>query len=257
MIYNKHGEPPHESGSKSELDENFNSKEFIQLPQAVLINDIIHSDKRIKDSFLDEIRNEYKLKKYDGYDVYSFTIDNEYLTEVMAVLVISSKFPDGAKFIDLILIKEKYRGHGLSKQILDFAVSKGAYWLTVYEDNEIAKLVYKKYGFETNYIDYKNSLRVMLLKSKARKFEFEDLKDYKYPLPTDFIKLYGNRKPTEARHILKLYDHVAFILEYKRNKTVVIKVYDNLIDVKGIMPMLFDYIDTLYYPVKGYSWECM
>lgn len=51
-------------------------------------------------------------------------------------------------WITSIDIFPRYRGYGLSYQILDYATKKmGANCLTVAKDNEIAKKVYDKYGF--------------------------------------------------------------------------------------------------------------
>lgn len=46
-------------------------------------------------------------------------------------------------------ISKPYRGYSLGKQMLDFAVNElDGNAMCVYDDNEIAKLIYKKYGFE-------------------------------------------------------------------------------------------------------------
>lgn len=48
-----------------------------------------------------------------------------------------------------LIIMDDYQGHGLSEQVLDFAVKHmGAYKLYVYKDNEVAQHLYEKYGFK-------------------------------------------------------------------------------------------------------------
>lgn len=60
---------------------------------------------------------------------------------------------DGKNVSDLEISK-KYRGIGLSYQLLDYATKKcGAKNLAVRKDNTIAKHVYDKYGFETTETD--------------------------------------------------------------------------------------------------------
>lgn len=57
-------------------------------------------------------------------------------------------------------ICEKYRGKGLSYQLLDYAVSKcGARNIAVNKTNSIAKHIYEKYGFEI--IEQDNDMNYM------------------------------------------------------------------------------------------------
>lgn len=59
-------------------------------------------------------------------------------------------------WITSIDIFPRYRGYGLSYQVLDYATKKmGANCLTVAKDNEIAKKVYDKYGFRELIMDPK------------------------------------------------------------------------------------------------------
>lgn len=71
---------------------------------------------------------------------------------------------DGKNVSDLE-INEKYRGLGLSYQLLDYATKKlGVRNLAVNKTNSIAKHVYDKYGFEITYED--DDLYYMSLKEK-------------------------------------------------------------------------------------------
>lgn len=64
-------------------------------------------------------------------------------------------------WITSIDIFPRYRGYGLSYQVLDYATKKmGANCLTVAKDNEIAKKVYDKYGFREILIDPKQNTKV-------------------------------------------------------------------------------------------------
>ena len=63
----------------------------------------------------------------------------------------------GHKIINNFEVTPDYRGQGLSKDLLDFAVKKkGANHLWVNDDNKIAKHVYTKYGFKPTGDTYKD-----------------------------------------------------------------------------------------------------
>ena len=66
----------------------------------------------------------------------------------------------GHKIINNFEVTPKYRGQGLSEDLLDFAVKKkGANHLWVNDDNKIAKYVYTKYGFKPTGDTYKDGNR--------------------------------------------------------------------------------------------------
>jgi hypothetical protein len=57
---------------------------------------------------------------------------------------------DNTKWIVSLEVISDYRGHGLSEQVLDYAVkAMKCKYLAVDKDNELAKYVYDKYGFVT------------------------------------------------------------------------------------------------------------
>lgn len=61
---------------------------------------------------------------------------------------------DDSKWIQAFEIYPPYKGHGLSKQMLNIAVNEfGANYLSVSKNNELAIKIYKSYGFKT----YKSS----------------------------------------------------------------------------------------------------
>lgn len=66
----------------------------------------------------------------------------------------------GHRIINNFEVTPKYRGQGLSEDLLDFAVKKkGANHLWVNDDNKIAKHVYTKYGFKPTGDTYKDGNR--------------------------------------------------------------------------------------------------
>lgn len=77
----------------------------------------------------------------------------------------------GHKIINNFEVTPDYRGQGLSKDLLDFAVKKkGANHLWVNDDNKIAKHVYTKYGFNPTgdtYKDGNHTKRYMALEASS------------------------------------------------------------------------------------------
>ena len=61
---------------------------------------------------------------------------------------------DGTKWIVSLDIMKDYKGHGLSKQILDFATkTMKCKYLSVDKNNKLAKMIYDQYGFKVYYED--------------------------------------------------------------------------------------------------------
>ena len=80
---------------------------------------------------------------------------------------------DHTKWIVSLEIIPKYRGYGLSTQILDFCVkSMKCKYLSVNKNNEIAKKIYDKYGFKVYHEDktmYYMTLDSIIKESSSRK----------------------------------------------------------------------------------------
>lgn len=56
---------------------------------------------------------------------------------------------DETKWIVSLDVNNEYQGHGLSKQILDFAVKQlNCKYLSVNKNNKLAKKIYDDYGFK-------------------------------------------------------------------------------------------------------------
>lgn len=108
---------------------------------------------RITEEIIKKYKNEYSClrhirckdtKEYicDGY----LWLDNDQLVCIVG----SCKYrDDSTKWIVSLEVMPKYKGYGLSRQILDFAVkTMKCKYLSVNKSNEIAKHVYDKYGFK-------------------------------------------------------------------------------------------------------------
>ena len=82
----------------------------------------------------DEFKNAYTVSWWDGENL----------------VAIVSDFDDanGDRWLSYLEVTEKYRGHGLSSQLLDFAIKDlGCTYLGVSKKNEVAISVYEKAGF--------------------------------------------------------------------------------------------------------------
>lgn len=127
-----------ESDDRSELDKNFKSKGHLNL----------NSFKKTKID--DELAKKYdiyctsdRLVSFEGY-VYTDRKDDSFVC-----LVAVGTYKNKESWIQPIEIDKKYRGYNLSKQLLDVATKElGAKYLAVWNDNEVAIDIYKKYGFK-------------------------------------------------------------------------------------------------------------
>ena len=139
-------------------DPNFKSKDNLSLSSFKMVN--IKDEKtinRITDGFTSNASKKYikELKMYYRW----FTSENnksdrsmEYIiwldnNELVAYVLIQ-KFNDGVNYLTPMVISPTFRGHGLSKQIMDLLIDKyNINELTVDKDNKVAINLYKKYGF--------------------------------------------------------------------------------------------------------------
>ncbi len=130
---------------KSEIDDNFQPKERIELSslKMVQITPEIIDEYKTKYPHLKHVRcedtNEYKC---DGY---MWFLDGNLVCNVG----ICEYLDNNDKWIVSLDVFEEYQGHGLSKQILDFVVELGCKYLSVNKNNKLAKKIYDDYGFET------------------------------------------------------------------------------------------------------------
>jgi ribosomal protein S18 acetylase RimI-like enzyme len=124
---------------KSDLDPNFVDKERLDL------NDF--RKVRINKSFINKYKSTYKTLQHvnSNNNGYAWLDGNK---------IVAYCFVDNSReliWITAIEIDKDYKGHGLSKQLLDYAVNElGGEALTVACDNLIAKKVYDDYGFKVS-----------------------------------------------------------------------------------------------------------
>ena len=132
---------------KSELDKNFKDKEKIKLSSLKKIH--------ITEEIINKYKKEYPVLKHvrckdtseyicDGY----MWMNNE--DELVCYVGSCQYTDDHTKWIVSLEIVPKYKGHGLSKQILDYAVkTMKCKYLSVNKNNKVAKHIYDEYGFKT------------------------------------------------------------------------------------------------------------
>ena len=153
-----------ESAAKSEIDKDFIPKEKINLSslkKVEITEDIINKYKK-EYSVLRHVRCK-DTKEYvcDGYMWMSR--DNK-----LVCYVGSCEYTDDhTKWIVSLEILPEFKGHGLSKQILDFATKNmNCKYLSVNKDNKLAKAIYDKYGFKVYTTD--DNMYYMTIDPKAK-----------------------------------------------------------------------------------------
>nr|DAY78571.1 MAG TPA: cysteine peptidase [Caudoviricetes sp.] len=134
------------------VDKNFKPKDRINLYSLKKVH--------ITEAVIEKYKKQYpdlrhvRCKDTDTYkcDGYMW-FDNENL---VAQVGSCEYLDDGTKWIVSLDIMKDYKGHGLSKQILDFAtkIMKCKY-LSVDKNNKLAKMIYDQYGFKVYYEDDK------------------------------------------------------------------------------------------------------
>ena len=130
---------------KSELDKDFKPKKKISLSSLKKIH--------ITEEIIERYKKEYPvLKHVRCKDTKEYTCDG-YMwmdDDKLVCYVGSCQYNDDhTKWIVSLEIIPEYRGHGLSKQILDFCVkTMKCKYLSVNKNNKIAKHIYDEYGFK-------------------------------------------------------------------------------------------------------------
>nr|DAO98194.1 MAG TPA: metallophosphatase domain protein [Bacteriophage sp.] len=153
-----------ESAAKSEIDKDFIPKEKINLS----------SLKKVK--ITEELINKYKkdypvLRHVRCKDTKEYICDG-YLwmnrDNKLVCYVGSCEYTDDhTKWIVSLEILPEFKGHGLSKQILDFATKNmNCKYLSVNKDNKLAKSIYDKYGFKVYTTD--DNMYYMTIDPKAK-----------------------------------------------------------------------------------------
>lgn len=136
--------------TKSTIDNNYKSKGKKNLSSFKIehITEAVINKYKKEYPFLSHVRCK-DTKEYicDGY----IWFDND---ELVAMVGSCEYIDDKTKWVVSLEITNKYRGYGLSKQILDYAVkSMGCKYLSVNKNNKIAKKVYDDYGFKVYHED--------------------------------------------------------------------------------------------------------
>ena len=136
----------------STIDKNFKPKEKINLSSLKKVH--------ITEAVIEKYKKQYpdlrhvRCKDTDTYkcDGYMW-FDNENL---VAQVGSCEYLDDGTKWIVSLDIMKDYKGHSLSKQILDFATkTMKCKYLSVDKNNKLAKMIYDQYGFKVYYEDDK------------------------------------------------------------------------------------------------------
>lgn len=136
----------------STVDKNFKPKDRINLSSLKKVH--------ITEAVIEKYKKQYpdlrhvRCKDTDTYkcDGYMW-FDNENL---VAQVGSCEYLDDGTKWIVSLDIMKDYKGHGLSKQILDFATkTMKCKYLSVDKNNKLAKMIYDQYGFKVYYEDDK------------------------------------------------------------------------------------------------------
>lgn len=134
----------------STVDKNFKPKDRIELSSLKRVH--------ITEAIIEKYKKQYpdlrhvRCKDTDTYkcDGYMW-FDKENL---VAQVGSCEYLDDGTKWIVSLDIMKDYKGHGLSKQILDFATkTMKCRYLSVDKNNKLAKMIYDQYGFKVYYED--------------------------------------------------------------------------------------------------------
>ncbi|MEI2423239.1 GNAT family N-acetyltransferase, partial [Arthrospira platensis SPKY2] len=98
-----------------------------------------------KTQITEAIAKKYNICSVADIKGYLYTDKNNSFVALVAV----GTYKDKKSWIQPIEVAKKYRGRGLSKQLIDIAVNElGAKYLGVFIDNKVAIYIYKKYGFK-------------------------------------------------------------------------------------------------------------
>lgn len=134
----------------STIDKNFKPKDRIELYSLKRVH--------ITEAIIEKYKKQYpdlrhvRCKDTDTYkcDGYMWFDKENRVAQVGSCEYLD----DGTKWIVSLDIMKDYKGHGLSKQILDFATkTMKCKYLSVDKNNKLAKMIYDQYGFKVYYED--------------------------------------------------------------------------------------------------------
>ena len=150
----------------STVDKNFKPKDRIELSSLKRVH--------ITEAIIEKYKKQYpdlrhvRCKDTDTYkcDGYMWFDKENLVSQVGSCEYLD----DGTKWIVSLDIMKDYKGHGLSKQILDFATkTMKCKYLSVDKNNKLAKMIYDQYGFKVYYED--DDLYYMTLEANPVKVE--------------------------------------------------------------------------------------
>ena len=169
---------------------------------------------RITETIINKYKKEYpvlrhvRCKDTDEYvcDGYMWFKDDDLVCYVGSCQYTDDK----TKWIVSLEILPKYRGYGLSNQILDFCVkSMNCKYLSVNKNNELAKKIYDKYGFKVYHEDktmYYMTLDTISPKNESGgyiySFERSPIQEYDY-IPESGILSVIKPIPTKDKNKIK------------------------------------------------------
>lgn len=185
----------------------------------------------ITETIINKYKKEYPFLSHVRYKDTKEYICDGYIwfdcDELVAMVGSCEYRDDKTKWIVSLEITKNYRGYGLSKQILDYAVKNmNCKYLSVNKNNKIAKKVYDDYGFKV----YKESDIMYFMtinKSVKESYMIEEMK--RSELPDDVFGIPQERKypmPDEkhVRSAIKLFNYV----EPKYEKQLAKKIIANM-----------------------------
>lgn len=153
-----------ESAAKSEIDKDFIPKEKIKLSSLKKI--------RITEELINKYKKDYPVLRHVRCKDTKEYICDGYMwmnhDDKLVCYVGSCEYTDDhTKWIVSLEILPEFKGHGLSKQILDFATkTMNCKYLSVNKDNKLAKSIYDKYGFKVYTTD--DNMYYMTIDPKAK-----------------------------------------------------------------------------------------
>lgn len=153
-----------ESVAKSEIDKDFVPKEKIKLSSLKKI--------RITEELINKYKKDYPVLRHVRCKDTKEYICDGYMwmnhDDKLVCYVGSCEYTDDhTKWIVSLEIIPEFKGHGLSKQILDFATKNmNCKYLSVNKDNKLAKSIYDKYGFKVYTTD--DNMYYMTIDPKAK-----------------------------------------------------------------------------------------
>lgn len=140
-------DPANESINKSKIDDDFESNGHMRL-SSFRCTKLTHELRKRYESESKMLKHAWEADETHDSRIW---LDDDKMVAHVCVYTANENDPnrDGYNWISSLEVSPEYRGYGLGKQLLDFAVNTmGGTALAVYKDNEIAIKMYKDKGFK-------------------------------------------------------------------------------------------------------------